>query len=76
MPANLYMPVPARIEEIVDETPTIKTFVMKPEEPIVFEAGQFVEVTVPGLGEAPFTPAAVAGGALYVGAGRVFCCFR
>ena len=50
-----YMPIPARIEGIVDETPTIKTFAIRPVEPIVFEAGQFVQLTVPGVGEAPFT---------------------
>ena len=51
-----YMPIPAEIEGIVDETPTIKTFAIRPAEPIAFEAGQFVELTVPGVGEAPFTP--------------------
>ncbi|MFO7870335.1 MAG: FAD/NAD(P)-binding protein [Kiritimatiellia bacterium] len=53
---NLYMPMPARIENIVEETSNIKTFSIKPEEPLAFKAGQFVELTVPGLGEAPFTP--------------------
>ncbi|MBN1270234.1 MAG: FAD/NAD(P)-binding protein [Kiritimatiellae bacterium] len=51
-----YMPVPAVVESVVDETPTIKTFKIRPEEPLVFQAGQFVELTVPGVGEAPFTP--------------------
>ncbi len=51
-----YMPIEAEIERVVDETPTIKTFSIRPVEPIVFEAGQFVELTVPGVGEAPFTP--------------------
>lgn len=51
-----YMPIPAEIEGIVAETPTIKTFAIRPAEPIRFEAGQFVELTVPGVGEAPFTP--------------------
>jgi NAD(P)H-flavin reductase len=50
------MPLPATIEEIVDETPTIKTFKIRPKAPLKFEAGQFVELTVPGFGEAPFTP--------------------
>lgn len=52
----LYMPIPATIEQIVDETDTIKTFTVRPCEPVVFEAGQFVELFVPGIGEAPFTP--------------------
>lgn len=51
-----YMPIPAEIEGIVDETPTIKTFAIRPAEPMPFEAGQFVQLTVPGIGEAPFTP--------------------
>jgi NAD(P)H-flavin reductase len=51
-----YMPIPATIERIEAETPTIKTFTIRPEEPIAFEAGQFVELYVPGVGEAPFTP--------------------
>jgi sulfite reductase subunit B len=34
----------------------IKTLKLRPEEPMPFAAGQFVELTVPGLGEAPFTP--------------------
>jgi len=56
MSGNLYMPVPAVIENIVEETSNIKTFFLKPERPLPFKAGQFVELTVPGLGEAPFTP--------------------
>jgi len=56
MKRNPYMPIPATIDHIVEETPTIKTFGLRPEEPIVFQAGQFVELTVPGVGEAPFTP--------------------
>ena len=53
---NPYCPVKAEITDIIEETPAIKTFVLKPEKPIPFETGQFVELTVPGLGEAPFTP--------------------
>lgn len=53
---NPYLPIPARVEAVVDETPTIKTFTIRPEAPLRFEAGQFVELTVPGVGEAPFTP--------------------
>jgi len=50
------MPIPAIIERIEDETPDIKTFTIRPLEPIPFAAGQFVELAVPGIGEAPFTP--------------------
>lgn len=56
MSATLYMPIPAVIERIEDETPDIKTFTIRPVEPISFAAGQFVELAVPGIGEAPFTP--------------------
>ncbi len=56
MDDNPYLPVPAKLVDVIVETPTIKTFVLEPEQPIRFEAGQFVELTVPGLGGAPFTP--------------------
>ena len=56
MNAMLYMPIPAIIERVEDETPNIKTFTIRPVEPIPFAAGQFVELAVPGIGEAPFTP--------------------
>ena len=39
-----------------DETPTIKTVVLRPTPPVTFRAGQFVQLTLPGMGEAPFTP--------------------
>lgn len=53
---NPYRPIRAEIEKVITETPTIKTFVLRPEEPLVFLAGQFMQVTVPGIGECPFTP--------------------
>jgi sulfite reductase subunit B len=53
---NPYHPIKAIIEHITEETPTIKTFHLRPEKPIEFKTGQFVELTVPGRGEAPFTP--------------------
>jgi len=56
MNQNPYQPVNAEIVEIIDESPTIKTFVVVPEESFGFETGQFVELTLPGEGEAPFTP--------------------
>jgi NAD(P)H-flavin reductase len=56
MEQNLYMPIPAVIEDIVVETPDIKTFRIRPAMPVPFKAGQFVELAVPGFGEAPFTP--------------------
>ncbi|MBN1788244.1 MAG: FAD/NAD(P)-binding protein [Sedimentisphaerales bacterium] len=53
---NPYKPIDAEVIDIIDESPTIKSFVLKPAEPIPFKAGQFVELTLPGSGEAPFTP--------------------
>ena len=53
---NPYQPIKAEIQDIIPETPNIKTFVIKPEGPLEFKAGQFVQLTVPGIGEAPFTP--------------------
>jgi NAD(P)H-flavin reductase len=54
--ANPYRPIRAEVLEVLVETPTIKTLRLKPAEPISFETGQFIELTVPGAGEAPFTP--------------------
>ncbi len=56
MADNIYQPVRARLLAVEAETPTIKTFRVAPETPVPFRAGQFVQLTVPGLGEAPFTP--------------------
>ena len=56
MSCNPYMPMAARLEGVVQETANIKTFLLRPEKPLVFQAGQFIELTVPGVGEAPFTP--------------------
>ena len=56
MDKNLYQPVNAEIIDIIDESPTIKSFVVQPQEKFKFDTGQFVELTLPGAGEAPFTP--------------------
>lgn len=53
---NIYRPIPGVIENIIDETPNIKTFVIKTDEEVPFTTGQFVELTMPDYGEAPFTP--------------------
>ena len=53
---NPYQPVNGEIVDILDESPTIKTFVIVPEQQFCFATGQFVELTLPGEGEAPFTP--------------------
>lgn len=56
MVTNLYQPIGAKIVRIVDESPAIKTFTVVPERPMPFKTGQFVELALPGVGEAPFTP--------------------
>ena len=53
---NIYKPLKAKLIEVIDESPMIKTFVLVPEEEFSFKTGQFIEVTVDGVGEAPFTP--------------------
>ena len=53
---NPYRPIKARVLDVIAETPSIKTIRFKPDEPMSFKTGQFFEITVPGIGEAPFTP--------------------
>ena len=53
---NPYIPLSGVVERVIMETPTIKTLVVRPEREIPFLAGQFMQLTVPGVGEAPFTP--------------------
>lgn len=56
--ANLYVPMIAVVDDIIDETPDTKTFKLSFEDKefaksFSFEPGQFVEVTIFGAGEAP-----------------------
>jgi len=53
---NPYLPIEAVIEDIKSETTAIKTFFIRPKQQLSFQTGQFVELTLPGMGEAPFTP--------------------
>jgi len=53
---NIYKPIRARLTDVIDESPLIKTFVLVPEDKFSFETGQFIELSVDGIGEAPFTP--------------------
>jgi len=53
---NIYKPIRAKLTEVIDESPLIKTFVLIPEEEFSFGTGQFIELSVDGIGEAPFTP--------------------
>ena len=56
MKPNPYEAIPAVITETIDETPLIRTLRLRPERPLAFRTGQFIELGLPGLGEAPFTP--------------------
>ena len=53
---NPYLPIKTEVLDVIEESPTIKTFRLKTETPLRFKAGQFVEMSIPGKGEAPFTP--------------------
>ncbi len=53
---NPYSHIEAEILNIKEETKNIKTFTLRPKQPITFRAGQFMDVSIPGSGEAPFTP--------------------
>jgi len=53
---NIYKPLRAKLTRVIDESPSIKTFALEPEREFSFRTGQFIEVTVDGIGEAPFTP--------------------
>jgi len=53
---NPYKVIPATIYEIVQESPLIRTIRLRLETPMTFQTGQFIELTIPGIGEGPFTP--------------------
>ncbi|MBU1078516.1 MAG: FAD/NAD(P)-binding protein [Spirochaetes bacterium] len=56
---DLYKPIEVKVEQIKNESPGIKSYILKPQKPnteFSFETGQFIELTLPGFGEAPFTP--------------------
>jgi len=53
---NIYKPIRAKVKNIIAESPVIKTFVLIPEEEFSFKTGEFIELTLDGIGEAPFTP--------------------
>lgn len=54
---NPFQPFAVKITDIIEETPTIKTFILDLQgNKFSFDAGQFIELTIPGVGEAPFTP--------------------
>ena len=53
---NIYTPIKARLTDVIEESPSIKTFVLVPEDKFSFKTGQFIELSIDGVGEAPFTP--------------------
>lgn len=53
---NPYEVIPAEIYDIVQESPLIRTLRLRPEKEIPFKTGQFIELSIPGIGEGPFTP--------------------
>jgi NAD(P)H-flavin reductase len=53
---NPYNYIEAKVLNVITETGNIKTFTLRPVSAIPFRAGQFMDVSVPGEGEAPFTP--------------------
>jgi NAD(P)H-flavin reductase len=54
--SNPYRPVRTEVLEVREETSAIRTLKLRPVELLRFETGQFIELTVPTAGEAPFTP--------------------
>lgn len=58
---NPYNPIKGVVREVIDETPNIKTFNIELDEELEFSTGQFVQLTVPGVGECPFTPSSKPG---------------
>jgi NAD(P)H-flavin reductase len=53
---NPYEVIPCYLYEIVQESPLIRTLRLKPKKPLQFKTGQFIELSLPGIGEGPFTP--------------------
>lgn len=51
---NDLLPQKAKIVAVRREAPNVKVFTLKPERRFVFQAGQFINLAVPGVGEAPF----------------------
>ncbi len=53
---NVFQRIETKCTDIIEESPTIKTFVLDCGGDFDFKTGQFVEVGLPGVGEGPFTP--------------------
>ncbi|MFA5858292.1 MAG: FAD/NAD(P)-binding protein [Elusimicrobiota bacterium] len=50
------MPIECIVQDNIVETSNINTVFLKPKTDFHFRTGQFIEFTIPGVGEAPFTP--------------------
>ena len=50
-----YLPIPATLAAVRDETPDIKTFQVRPEQVFDYRPGQFAMLSLWGSGEAPFS---------------------
>lgn len=53
--SNVYLPTPATLLEVSQETPDIKTFRVEPRQPFDYRPGQFAMLSLWGYGEAPFS---------------------
>lgn len=51
---NDFLPYKAKIIHIYRDAPNVKIFTFKPTKEFTFQAGQFIELAVPQIGEAPF----------------------
>jgi ferredoxin-NADP reductase len=47
---NIYKPLRAKLTKVIEESPLIKTFVLVPEKEFSFKTGQFIELSVDGVG--------------------------
>ena len=52
---DVYEPWKGKLEKIIEECPDIKTFHIKLPQKIIYQPGQFAEIGVFGIGEAPFS---------------------
>ena len=52
---NHYLPSKAVIERITEESADTKTFTLSTKEKLRYKPGQFLMLSLPGYGEAPFT---------------------
>lgn len=63
---NEYLPQTAVIKEIISETPDTKTFTLELKgQPIRYQPGQFLILSLAGFGEAPFTFASLSRGRVF-----------